>query len=239
MRALASNDGKSKLYLVDSNELSSHTKLGRKVFSKFYISSFKNSYVPSFFMLDSGSDISLISKNLIMKLFSKEQIENYKKPCLISIESFSNHTVKLDYNITIPCKYSISQRDPIYLEFSVFSHQSPFPILLGQNLMELLQMELKFPTGEHFETPTVLIHKPYFKKLYVRFIHPSDSNLCFANISLEPNQSKSVIFQPHETSCVLKGMPALYLKAIYQEFIFFRQSALHLVLQTNHLLAML
>ena len=205
MRALASNDGKSKLYLVDSNELSSHTKLGRKVFCKFYISSFKDSYVPSFFMLDSGSDISLISKTLIMKLFSKEQIENYKKPCLISIESFSNHTVKLDYNIIIPCKFSISQREPIYLEFSVFSHQSPFPILLGQNLMELLQMELKFPTGEHFETPTVLIHKPYFKKLYVRFIHPSDSSLCFANISLEPNQSKSVIFQPHETSCVRKG----------------------------------
>lgn len=205
MRALASNEKKSKLFLVDSNELFSNTVLGKKVFCKFYISLSNNNFAPSFFMLDSGSDISLISKSLILKLFSEEQIEKYKKPCLISIESFSNHNVKLDFNIHIPCKFSLSQQDPIFLEFSVFSHQSPFPILLGQNLMELLQMELKFPTKEHSRTPTVLIHKPYFKKLYVKFIHPSDSNLCFANISLEPNQSKSVIFQPHETSCVRKG----------------------------------
>ncbi len=98
-------------------------------------------------MLDSGSDISLISKSLLKQIFTKNEIDIYKKPCLISVESFSNHSIKLDYNIVIPCKFSLSQTTPIFLEFSVFSHQSAFPLLLGQDLMQILGMELKFPAN--------------------------------------------------------------------------------------------
>ena len=205
LRAIASREKRSDLCIVDCNEFSENKILGKKVFCKFYISLSNFNSVPLFFMLDSGSDISLINKNLIKQLFTKDEIEKYKKPCLISVESFSNHSIKLDYNIIIPCKFSLSQTEPTFLEFSVFSHQSAFPILLGQDLMQKLSMELKFPTLNTSKNPTVTINNPVFKHLHVRFIHPNESNTCFANIELEPNQAKIITFQPHETSNVRKG----------------------------------
>ena len=205
LRAIASREKRSDLCMVDCNEFSENKILGKKVFCKFFISLSKFNNVPLFFMLDSGSDISLINKNLIKKIFTKDEIEKYKKPCLISVESFSNHSIKLDYNMIIPCKFSLSQTEPIFLEFSIFSHQSAFPLLLGQDLMQILGMELKFPAPNESGNPSVIINQPLFKQLHVRFIHPSESNTCFANINLEPNQTKIVTFQPHETSNVRKG----------------------------------
>ena len=205
LRAIASREKRSDLCIVDCNEFSENKILGKKVFCKFFISLSKFNNIPLFFMLDSGSDISLINKNLIKRIFTKHEIEKYKKPCLISVESFSNHSIKLDYNIMIPCKFSLSQTSPIFLEFSVFSHQSAFPLLLGQDLMQVLGMELKFPALNRPGNPTVTINQPFFKHLHVRFIHPSESNSCFANIDLEPNQSQIITFQPHETSNVQKG----------------------------------
>ncbi len=205
LRAIASREKRSDLCIVDCNEFSENKSLGKKVFCKFFISLSKFNNIPLFFMLDSGSDISLINKNLIKRIFTKHEIEKYKKPCLISVESFSNHSIKLDYNIMIPCKFSLSQTSPIFLEFSVFSHQSAFPLLLGQDLMQVLGMELKFPALNKPGNPTVTINQPFFKHLHVRFIHPSESNSCFANIDLEPNQSQIITFQPHETSNVQKG----------------------------------
>ena len=205
LRAIASREKRSELCIVDCNEISENKILGKKVFCKFFISLSKFNNVPLFFMLDSGSDISLINKTLIKQLFTKDEIEKYKKPCLISVESFSNHSIKLDYNMLIPCKFSLSQTEPIFLEFSIFSHQSAFPLLLGQDLMQILGMELKFPAPNKSGNPTVTINQPLLKQLHVRFIHPSESNTCFANIDLDPNQSKIITFQPHETSSVRQG----------------------------------
>ena len=205
LRAIASREKRSDLCIVDCNELSENKILGKKVFCKFFISLSKSNNVPLFFMLDSGSDISLISKSLLKQIFTKDEINIYKKPCLISVESFSNHSIKLDYNIIIPCKFSLSQTTPIFLEFSVFSHQSAFPLLLGQDLMQILGMELKFPALHKPGKPIVTINQPFFKHLHVRFIHPTESNSCFAKIDLEPNQSQIVTFQPHETSNIKKG----------------------------------
>ena len=205
LRAIASREKRSELCIVDCNEISENKILGKKVFCKFFISLSRFNNIPLFFMLDSGSDISLINKTLIKKLFTKEEIEKYKKPCFISVESFSNHSIKLDYNMIIPCKFSLSQTEPIFLEFSIFSHQSAFPLLLGQDLMQILGMELKFPAPNKSGNPTVTINQPLLKQLHVRFIHPSESSTCFANIDLNPNQTKFVTFQPHETSNVRRG----------------------------------
>ena len=209
LRAIASREKRPDLCIVDCNEFTENKILGKKVFCKFFISLSQSNNIPLYFMLDSGSDISLINKNLIKQLLTKDEIEKYKKPCLISVESFSNHSIKLDYNIAIPCKFSLSQTEPTFLEFSVFSHQSAFPILLGQDLMQILGMELKFPALNKPGNPTVTINHPVLKHLRVRFIHPSESKTCFANIDLEPNQSKIITFQPHETANVRKGQTFL------------------------------
>ena len=142
MRAIASQEHKSSLYLIDENEINAKLNLGKKVFCKFYLASNKNHLKPLFFMLDSGSDISLINRNLVNKLLTPAEINTYRKPCTISVESFYNHSVKLEYNLKLPWKFGKDQKQPLFMEFSVFNHTSAFPILLGQDNMALLGLSL-------------------------------------------------------------------------------------------------
>ena len=205
MRAIASQEHKSSLYLIDKNEINAKLNLGKKVFCKFYLASNKNHLKPLFFMLDSGSDISLINRNLVNKLLTPAEINTYRKPCTISVESFSNHSVKLEYNLKLPWKFGIDQTQPLFMEFSVFNHTSAFPILVGQDNMALLGLSLSFPTGSNNNHPTVQINHPLCMKLPVKFIHPIEAQSCFANITIKPHDMKTIIFQPHELSNVKKG----------------------------------
>ena len=205
MRAIANQDRKSNLCLIDQKEINTNLNLGKKVFCKFYLVPNQTNKIPLFFMLDSGSDVSLISLNLINKLLTQAEIDLYKRPCSISIESFSNHTVKLEYNLRLPFKFSHSQTYPVFLEFSVFSHNSSFPILLGQESMSVLKMSLIFPPENPLSCPIVTVNYPTFTKLKVRFMHPAEAQTCFANINIGPAEMQPIIFQPHETMNIKKG----------------------------------
>ena len=105
IHAIASQEHKSPLYLVDKNEINGKLDLGKKVFFKYYLALNGKPLRPLFFMLDSGSDISLINCNLVNKLLTPAEINIYWKPCKISVESFSNHSVQLEYNLKLPRKF--------------------------------------------------------------------------------------------------------------------------------------
>ena len=128
-------------------------------------------------MLDSGSDISLIHKSLISKLLSPTEIETFKGECSLVVQSFSNHAITLDYTISLPCKFS-RQGTPIYLIFHVFSQESHFGILLGQDIMSQLAMSLTFPINKPCQPPLVKIHKPQEMNLHVIYVYASSGPQC-------------------------------------------------------------
>ena len=208
MRTIASRSQSNaqELLLVDPNQ--SKHPLGKKVFCKIYIAIPHKQSPILYFMLDSGSDISLIHKSLISKLLSPTEIETFKGECSLVVQSFSNHAITLDYTISLPCKFS-RQGTPIYLTFHVFSQESHFGILLGQDIMSQLAMSLTFPINKPRQPPLVKIHKPQEMNLHVIYMHPQDHNVCTATTKLDPFESKPITFQPHPISFLPKGSMTL------------------------------
>ena len=106
MRTIASrSQSNAQELLLDDPNQSKHP-LGKKVFCKIYIAIPHKQSPILYFMLDSGSDISLIHKSLISKLLSPTEIETFKGECSLVVQSFSNHAITLDYTISLPCKFS-------------------------------------------------------------------------------------------------------------------------------------
>jgi len=171
---------------------------GKKVYIILYLHTHNPSR--SSLLLDSGSDLSLIHESEINKLLTTKEIMRYKTKCTHKVESFSNHTVPILYNITLP--WSPHKVGPIiYLTFSVYTQAVAHGLLFGKDNMQKMGMVLSFEKS----TPKVMITNPIKTTIESYHAFPQEIKTCSATFSLKPQETKSVIFKPHHLSNIRKG----------------------------------
>ena len=148
---LSKNPQKKCLYMF--NKASKLDDKGKKVYIILYLHT--HNFSRSSLLLDSGSDLSLIHESEIKKLLTPKEIMKYKTKCTHTVESFSNHSVPILYNITLP--WSHHKAGPIiYLTFSVYSQAVAHSLLFGKDNMQKMGMVLSFEKC----TPKVMITNP-------------------------------------------------------------------------------
>ena len=150
-------------------------------------------------MLDSGSDISLINLITLQSLLTLDQINKLKQPCKFVVQSFTQNSINIQYNISLQLKFHPNQVIPNTVQFTVFKSTNNYLTLLGQDFMQNSNFELKYLLPSK---PSALIHKPEQIQLSLLFTHPENLHTCSAQVQLEPLESKTVIFHPHTLSQV-------------------------------------
>ena len=186
---------KNNLFLINTEKSS----LGKKIFILSHFQKYDNSQFKTYCMLDSGSDISLINLTTLQSFLTPKQIDNLKQHCEFSVQSFTQNAINIVFNIPLKLKFHKNQTTPSIVQFSVFKSNNTYLTLLGQDFMQQSKLELKylFPTK-----PSAIINIPEKIVLKLLFTHPENLHTCTAHVSMKPQESKTVVFQPHTLSCI-------------------------------------
>ena len=193
---LSKNPQKKCLYMF--NKASKLDDKGKKVYIILYLHT--HNFSRSSLLLDSGSDLSLIHDSEIKKLLTPKEIMKYKTKCTHKVESFSNHSVPILYNITLP--WSHHKAGPvIYLTFSVYTQAVAHSLLFGKDNMQKMGMVLSFEET----SPKVMITNPIAATIESYHTFPQEIQTCSATFSLKPRQTRSIRFEPHHLSNIRKG----------------------------------
>ena len=177
-------------------------KIGKKVFIKLYLQTEK--LLSTSLLLDSGSDISLIHERELHKLVTPTEIHKYKSVNKHKVETFSNQAINILYNVTLP--WSAEKHGPtINLTFSVYDQEVTHSLLFGQDNMQKMGMILSYAPAGNTNKPSVRITKPVNAYLETQYIYPHMINTCSADVCLLPNQTKTVVFNPHPFSDIQPG----------------------------------
>ena len=176
-------------------------KVAEKLFSRFYINIPENKR-KLWGTIDNGSDISLIHVDLIHQMFSKKEINKYKKPPSVIAHSYTNTEISIIYEMSLPCQF-VPQTKNIVVNFGIFRNLDAFPILIGQDAMRPLKMQISY------NPPGVEIFFPVYASLPTISAAPSASLTCTSFIILEPQQSKNIIFKPHKICYIQEGTKVL------------------------------
>ena len=166
------------------------------LFSKFFLNLPNNKH-KLFALMDTGSAISLFRESLIIQLLSPEEILRYKRPAGVSITSFTHHPVPIVYDIVLPCQFYTKTKN-VFITFRVFKETPNYPILIGQDAMRLLKMDISY------SNKTVEIFYPIYASLETIDTTSSSAFTASAFISLQPKETKNIIFQPHPL-CYIKN----------------------------------
>ena len=177
------------------------SQLQHYLFSKFLIN-LPTSQHTIYALIDTGSAISLFRESLLNQLFTPKEIAQYKRPAGVKIHSFTHHPVPIAYDVEIPFKFSNNTKD-VYITFRVFNDTPNYPILLGQDAMRILKLDVSY------RDKTVKISHPLTTFLSTLDSPVSAAFTASAIITLNPKETKNVIFYPHPISYIAPGTSVL------------------------------
>jgi len=171
---------------------------GKKLFVGLYL----RTRLPSkaFFVVDTGADISLIHIAELRKLLTMNEIQKHRSKNTYTVHSFSSQPINILFNITIPWSHEKYGRTTD-LTFCVYDQSDTREFLIGQDNMQKLGMIPSYATP----VPSIIITQPVLTKVESLFEYPSKVTTCSAIISLEPHETRAIIFKPHQLSLIRKG----------------------------------
>ena len=177
------------------------TDLAEKLFSRFYINLPGNKR-KLWGTIDNGSDISLIHVDLINQMFSESEINKYKQPPSVVVHSYTNTEISIIYEMNLPCQF-VANTNNVNINFRIFRNLDAFPILIGQDAMRPTKMVISY------NPPSVEIFYPIYASLPTVSAPPQAALTCSSLVSLDPRQSKNIIFKPHKLCYIQKSVKVL------------------------------
>ena len=185
------NNKNQELYFQDEPEQS---QLQHYLFSELFID-LPTSQHKVYALIDTGSAISLFRESLLNQLFTPEEIAQYKQPAGVKIHSFTHHPVHIAFDFVIPFRFS-KNSNHVYITFRIFRDTPNYPILLGQDAMRVLNLEVSY------RFKSVKISYPLSTFLPTIEAPVSAAFTASAYITLNPKETKNIIFYPHPISYI-------------------------------------
>ena len=184
-----------------------HDESSRKIYFPLYIKS-KLGFQKRLCFLDSGSDVNLLSLELLQLYFSEKEIAAMKLPKRdYNLVSFSNGKIKIYYEVKLPVTFDKS----LETFETIFAVISPIPgtphILCGSPFMRQNLFELKYTGDKTDPVPEILVckfaDKPYPVDTF--YLTNEEVDVCVARLNLSSYDTTPVCFEVKNPVDLLPG----------------------------------
>ena len=101
--------------------------------------------------------------------------------------------------MNLPCQF-VANTNNININFRIFWNLDAFPILIGQDAMRPTKTVISY------NPPSVEIFHPIYASLPTVSAPPQAALTCSSLVSLDPRQSKNIIFKPHKLCYIQKNV---------------------------------
>ena len=165
-------------------------------------------------LIDTGSQLSIIQKSIIEKIFKPSYIKKNRIEYEGSINSFTNHNISILYEIKIQAQASIYSNS-FTLHFHVIPDlpDSIPKIILGSNMIRLFKGEIKYSAK-----PSLFFNIPANTQITTYFITEEEIRSARARTTIGPKELKSVKLILHTASPILVNDKILIEGMVFKKF---------------------
>lgn len=172
----------------------------RKIYTKIFFH-YKNNFIPTFGMVDSGSDCSIIQLSAALQIADKRLIYT-KTKYSINLSTYNNQAIKVLNIVKLPV-FLGPHKPAVHVDFLITNNVPTAPrILLGLDFIKTTGCKISYLPNQH---PSVQITKPFLSNLDTGFVNDLELRTCTARINLAPREEKAVLFQLNRVNHVLPG----------------------------------